>query len=115
MSAGARTEFPAAVRLAAWRRCKGKCERCTAPLVPGKFVYDHDLPDYFGGTPTLDNCVVACDGCDSVKTYTQDIPAIAKSKRIERKHAGIKKRPSSLRATGLKWSNAQGRFVERKT
>src|SRR5438045_305865 len=87
-----RQEFPKRVRLEAFRRADGHCERCGSFLVAGKFRLDHEIPDALGGKPTLDNCVVACIACDSEKTYKRDIPAIAKSKRIRAREAGIRKR-----------------------
>ncbi len=87
-----RQEFSAKTKLAAWERCSGRCEvpKCNAKLRPGRFRYDHRNPDYFGGEPTLENCQVICDACDGKKTYTKDIPAIAKSKRIRKREAGIR-------------------------
>ena len=85
-----RREFPARVKAAAFERANGRCEECDARLYPGKFRYDHDLPDYLGGEPTLENCKVRCSNCDSAKTCTEDIPRIAKTKRQQRSHIGAK-------------------------
>jgi 5-methylcytosine-specific restriction enzyme A len=85
-----RREFPARVKVAAYERSQGLCEVCTAPLLPGRFDYDHRLPDGLGGPPTLENCVVACKACHGVKTTTQDVPTIARAKRIAAKHVGAK-------------------------
>lgn len=84
-------EFSSKVRLAAWQRCGGKCEKCPTILRPGKFQYDHVIPQEFGGESTLDNCQVLCSACHSEKTFKQDIPAIAKSNRVRAKHLGLKK------------------------
>lgn len=101
-----RREFPKSVKLEAWKRAAGHCERCTAKLFPGKYEYDHDKPDAFGGEPTLENCRVLCDNCHPKKTGTEDIPAIAKSSRVRAKHLGIRagsRRPmAGTRASGLK-------------
>lgn len=99
-----RREFSKAVKIAAWQRANGHCEVCTAKLYPGKYRFDHDKPDAFGGEPTLENCVVRCMSCDGEKTYQRDIPAIAKSNRVRAKHLGIRK-ASTLpcgRNSGLK-------------
>jgi hypothetical protein len=85
-----RQEFPAKVKVAAFERCKGRCEGCTAPLRPGKFRYDHRIPDALGGKPTLENCQVLCLACDAPKTNGQDIPAIAKANRVRSKFIGAK-------------------------
>jgi 5-methylcytosine-specific restriction protein A len=85
-----RHEFPKGIKVAAFQRSKGRCERCTALLYPGKFEYDHRLADTFGGEPTLDNCMVLCIACHDAKTYSSDIPAAAKSNRVRAKHIGAK-------------------------
>lgn len=91
-----RREFPAKIKVAAYERSKGRCERCTAFLVAGKFRYNHRIPDAIGGEPTLDNCEVLCLACDAPQTYEIDIPRIAKTRRIRKREAGVKK-PRSLR------------------
>jgi 5-methylcytosine-specific restriction enzyme A len=85
-----RREFPKSVRLAAFERANGKCEGCDGRLYPGKFHYDHDLPDGLGGEPTLDNCVVRCTACHGLKTAKKDVPAIAKADRVKAKSIGAK-------------------------
>jgi 5-methylcytosine-specific restriction enzyme A len=92
----ARQEFPAKIKVAAFERAKKRCERCGAILIAGKFRYNHRIPDALGGQPTLDNCEVLCIACDSAQTYQTDIPAIAKTRRIRKREAGIKKRSSFL-------------------
>lgn len=89
-----RQEFPAKVKVAAFERAKDRCEKCTARLVVGKFHYDHIIADALGGEPTVENCEVLCTACHGTKTQRQDVPAIAKVKRIRAKHLGIKRRSS---------------------
>lgn len=89
-----RHEFPRKVKSAAWDRCKGRCEKCTAKLFPGKFAYDHIVPDQLGGEPVLSNCQVLCDACHFDKTGKQDVPAIRKSDRQRDKFSGAFKRKS---------------------
>ena len=62
--------------------------------MPGKFRYDHTLPDWLGGEPTLENCKVLCSSCDSEKTYQGDVPRIAKAKRQRARHIGAETRAS---------------------
>jgi 5-methylcytosine-specific restriction enzyme A len=83
----ARREFSRKVRVAAFKRADGKCEVCGVRLVPGRFRYDHIIPDALGGDPTLENCKVQCDACDAPKTAS-DQTRIAKAKRVEAKHIG---------------------------
>ena len=85
-----RREFPAKVKLAAFERSGKRCEGCTAPLLAGRFHYDHDLPDWLGGEPTLANCRVLCVACHSTKTREHDVPRIAKTKRVRDRHIGAK-------------------------
>lgn len=89
-----RREFPAKVRVAAYKRCNGHCEKCTAPLSPGKFSYDHIVADALGGEPVLENCQVLCDACHGIKTAEHDTPRAAKQKRQERAHLGAKPEPA---------------------
>lgn len=82
-----RREFTAKVKYAAFERAAGHCEICTAFLMPGRFRYDHRIPDYLGGEPTLENCVVQCITCDKPKTAA-DQTTIAKVKRVRARHIG---------------------------
>lgn len=83
-----RREFPAKVKALAFERCHGACETCTRRLFPGDIHYDHRIADGIGGEPTLENCQVLCKSCHAIKTNKSDIPTIAKSKRVRRKHIG---------------------------
>ena len=76
--------------------------------MPGKFIYDHIIPDALGGEPTLENCQVLCSTCDDTKTDTQDIPAIAKVKRIRAKHIGAKQPSRFPGAKNSKWKQKIG-------
>lgn len=104
-----RREFSKAVKRAAFERAAGQCEgflsgtheRCPCKLTPGKFHYDHDLADWLGGEPTLENCVVLCIPCHHEKTAGCDIPAIAKAKRIRDRERGIRK-PPRLKGHGFR-------------
>ncbi len=89
----ARREFSAKVKAAAFDRAGGHCQGCTAFLYPGKFTYDHVLPDWLGGEPTLANCQVICSACDKQKTHKEDQPRIAKAKRQRAAHIGAKPKP----------------------
>jgi 5-methylcytosine-specific restriction protein A len=107
-----RREFSKQVRREAHTRANGQCEghpdgeRCPVRLTRGRFHYDHDIPDALGGEPTLENCVVLCIACHKDKTGTKDVPAIAKTKRIQDREKGIKK-PRSI--TG--WRAFDGSIV----
>jgi hypothetical protein len=92
-----RREFSSKTKLAAWQRSGGRCEApdCGLYLTPGKFIYDHRIPDQLGGEPTLENCQVICSAHDKEKTR-KDAGDIARAKRREQKHLGIK-RPRTIR------------------
>lgn len=95
-----RREFSRKVRVAAFERAQGRCERCTAKLAPGNIEYDHRLADWLGGEPTLENCAVLCRACHrgvGGKTAS-DAATIAKAKRVASKHSGAY-RPRSTFAT----------------
>jgi 5-methylcytosine-specific restriction enzyme A len=85
-----RREFTAKVKVQSYERSGGKCEACRAPLAVGKFAYDHVIPDGLGGSPTIENCAVLCNACHAAKTTGQDVPSIAKAKRIQAKHINAK-------------------------
>ena len=85
-----RQEFTAKVKREALARSNGYCEGCTKKLFVGDYHYDHDNPDGLTGEPTLENCRVLCKACHGAKTV-KDVAMIARAKRRELKHAGIKK------------------------
>lgn len=88
-----RTEFHPKVMIAAWDRADGRCELCQSgvTLLPGDIFYDHIIPDALGGEATLENCQVLCRSHHNEKTHKTDVPRIAKAKRVQRRHVGIKK------------------------
>lgn len=93
-----RQEFPPKIRLAAWERARGLCECCGVKIRPGNGPhYDHRVPDAVGGGPTLDNCQVLCRSCHGVKTNEEDIPAIAKTKRIRNRHVNAESKRQGFR------------------
>lgn len=89
-----RSEFPRSVKVAAFQRSGGRCEKCTAFLYSGRTHYDHVIADGLGGEPTLENCQTLCLNCHDEKTRKHDVPVIAKMKRVRDGHIGAKaKRP----------------------
>ena len=107
-----RREFSKQVKRAAFERANGFCEgmpygeRCNVKLTLGKYHYDHDIPDALGGEPIIENCVCLCVACHRDKTSTKDIPAIAKTKRIQDRQKGIKK-PRTM----TRWRRFDGTIV----
>lgn len=103
-----RREFTRKTKAEAFARAAGKCEICTARLMPGKFRYDHRLPDALGGEPTLDNCVVQCLSCDAPKT-ADDVRRIRKADRQRDYHTGASDKPSRLQSAGFRKAPKQNR------
>jgi 5-methylcytosine-specific restriction protein A len=109
-------EFSRKVMVAAFQRAGTRCEKCATVLRPGKFQYDHIIPQELGGESTLENCQVLCSACHDAKTFKQDIPAIAKSNRVRAKHLGAVK-PKGRPIPGSKasgWRKKLDGTVERR-
>lgn len=114
-----RREFSKAVKRDAFLRANGQCEgrpygdeRCPVKLQVGRYHYDHIVPDGLGGEPTLDNCAVLCKACHSDKTAKQDVPRIAKMKRVRDKFQGIKKRRRTIPGRRFDGTPIPSRWVE---
>lgn len=108
-----RREFSKKTKREALRRADGRCEGegCSAVLTLGKFAYDHIDPDGLMGEPSLENCQLLCSACHLDKTR-QDVGDIARAKRREDAHHGIK-RPSTLRGQGFRKFAPQRRATTR--
>ena len=102
-----RREFSKQVKREAFKRADKKCEGANCGVLFGmKFHFDHDIADGLGGEPTLENCKVLCHACHDEKTRKHDVPLIAKTKRIQDRHNGIKKR-----RTMTSWRRFDGTVV----
>lgn len=90
----ARKEFSKSVKVACVKRATvdGKlfCEGCGG-LITGRFEIDHIRADGLLGEPTLANARVLCSPCHKEKT-ADDVARIAKAKRVEARHLGIRNR-----------------------
>lgn len=93
----ARKEFSKAVKVACIKRATvdGKvfCEECGA--LAKRFEIDHIRADGLLGEPTLENAKLLCEPCHDEKTKA-DVKAIAKAKRCEALHLGVRKKPSLI-------------------
>lgn len=91
MGAGmSRLEFTGKIKAAAYERCGGRCEGadCGYEFQPGDRVeFDHIVPDAMRKNNSIENCQVLCIDCHKAKTK-RDVTAIAKAKRVEKKHNG---------------------------
>lgn len=92
-----RREFSRKIMAAAFARSKGYCEAdgCHTKLQTGRFTYDHRIPDWMGGDPTLDNCQVICRACDRMKTR-KDQSDIARVRGAHDRHIGAKRSRNPL-------------------
>ena len=56
-----RQEFSTKIKLQAWERANGRCEKCCKlELFPGNIAFDHIVPCALGGEPVLSNCSCCC-------------------------------------------------------
>jgi 5-methylcytosine-specific restriction protein A len=114
-----RAEFSPKTKLLAFRRAGGCCEKCGNKIVGsrGPVQYDHIIPAAIGGSNELDNCQVLCKRpCHDLKTHKTDVPEIARSARLEKKAAGIKKRKGKPMpgTTASGWKHKMDRSWERR-
>jgi hypothetical protein len=86
------SEFSNKIRIAAFKRCGGKCENasCGAKLKVGEGEYDHIIALALGGESSLENCQILCVPCHRGKgaKTAKDVADIARAKRRELKHSG---------------------------
>ena len=74
----------------------GACHLCSGKIQVGEaWEISHDIPLELGGADDDSNAKPAHKKCHARQTAEIDVPAIAKAKRRERKHAGIRK-PRSI-------------------
>ncbi|GJE54535.1 HNH endonuclease [Methylobacterium thuringiense] len=92
-----RREFGKPIQRAALARAGFVCEgildtgsRCLTQVGHGRPVeFDHILPDWMGGEPSLENCSPLCPPCHRAKT-AQDAANRAKTKRQADAFDGVK-------------------------
>ena len=102
-----RREFSGKTKRAAFLRADGHCEYCGINLRCCKPVhFDHVLAADLGGEPTLQNCKLTCVTCHKAKTKKDDMPLIAKGRRIRDRNAGIRK-PRRI----TRWRKMNGTLV----
>lgn len=92
-----RLEFKTKTKVAAYERCGGFCEcGCGEEIKPGdRIEFDHRIADAFRPDNSLENCQVLLYACHKAKTV-QDVKAIAKAKRVEKKHTGTFRPPRRI-------------------
>jgi hypothetical protein len=103
----ARQEFSTPVAVAIVKRATDRrgfirCEQCGCVVKPGGFAIDHIVADALKIDKrrklTADDGQLLCSGsrdtCHGVKTGEHDQPAIARAKRLEAAHVGVRVVPS---------------------
>lgn len=97
-----RRNFPKSVMVARIKAATvdGKifCESCG--VLCKNFQIDHIIPDGLTGEPTFENSKLLCLECHGAKTKN-DVKSIAKAKRIEAKHLGVKKPTQKIKSRGF--------------
>lgn len=85
-----RSEFPASVKIEAFKRDNGTCQLCLKKIVRVAH-YDHwPVAAALGGSGTLENCRLLCRPCHERITRTVDLPVIAKCKRVAETRMGLR-------------------------
>jgi 5-methylcytosine-specific restriction endonuclease McrA len=65
LNGGPRREpIPRDVRLAVWRRDRGRCVECASDF---ELQYDHVIPFSMGGATSVENLQLLCAGCNRAK------------------------------------------------
>lgn len=74
------------------------CEECG--VMCKRFQIDHVIPDGLTGEPTFENSRLLCLECHGEKTK-KDVKSIAKAKRVEAKHLGVKQPKQTIKSRGF--------------
>jgi len=94
------------------------CATCDVQIDVGLSLWelDHRVPHALGGSDETENLQVLCLHCHRRKTFTKDIPIIAKVTRVREKHQGVKRSSKPMpfgRRSHLK-KTIDGRIVPRE-
>lgn len=100
-----RNEFTNDTKRQAFERSGGVCEchliphvfpsgGCGCQLGPGNTFYEHVDPSRISGRNDLSNCATLTRTCWKLKTASYDLPVIARVRKREDRHRGIKRAPS---------------------
>ena len=86
-----RPVFSTSFRLNLFLKWKRSCAKCSQKIDAGKaWDIDHILPLALGGTNEAENLQILCKPCHQAKTTKDDIPRIAKTKRLKARHLGVR-------------------------
>jgi 5-methylcytosine-specific restriction protein A len=105
-------------RVRIFELAKGVCHLCDGKITTGQsWEVSHAVPLEMGGADEIQNMFPAHKACHAAQTAKIDIPMIAKAKRRQARHLGIKKHTSrpmpGSRASG--WKRKFNGSVERRS
>lgn len=118
-----RYEFSKAVKKEALQRSGKKCEatgarygypdyhRCNRDLSISLEFDHYPLPAYQAGSNTLENCVACCRKCNQHAANNTDKPRVAKERRVQDKHSGIKRVKQKIPSRGFQKFQTNARDI----
>ena len=85
-----RAEFSRETKLQEWKASGGCCRDCGRKLFAAdRKEYDHDKPDWDGGSNKPENCRLRCGWCHDHKTHKVEAPQRAEMKHHQKIAGGI--------------------------
>jgi 5-methylcytosine-specific restriction endonuclease McrA len=100
-------------RLRIWEAHSGICCLCEQKIdgTRDKWIVEHKRALGLGGADDDANCAPAHETCRRLKDR-QDVPAIAKAKRMKARHVGAKGPSRWRKPSGVRFDWRQGRYVK---
>ncbi len=87
-----RSEFTRETKLKEWQASGGCCRDCGRKLYAAdRKEYDHDQPDWDGGSNKPENCRLRCGWCHDIKTHKVEAPQRAEMKHHQKIAAGVER------------------------
>ena len=113
----ARRTISAKERLRLFQLHGGICHLCNGRIQVGEaWEVSHDIPLELLGADDDANRLLAHKKCHRARTSTVDQPNIARAKRRERKHLGIKKPGRGFyKPPGTEYDWSRGKYVKETT
>ena len=110
-----RREFPARIKVEVIKRATRDgvtyCEKCGA--LAKRWQVDHQTPDGLTGKPVIENAMLICEPCYSVKN-PQDTRDIARAKRREARHVGAVRPKKTIKSAGFAQTRKPARIEKQR-